>query len=56
VITIADFSWWGWVTGGTAQQKTTQMAKETVIDRLAKICVYPFRQDPEKDLKLKIIK
>jgi len=32
------------------------MAEEAVIDRLAKICVYQFGQDPEKDLKLKELK
>ena len=53
VITIAGFSWLGWVTGGTAQQEATEMADAAVNDRLAKICVYQFGLDPGKDLKLK---
>jgi len=56
VITIAGFSWLGWVTGGTAQQEAKQSAKKSVNDRLAKICVYQFGKDPEKDLKLKELK
>ena len=56
VVTIVGFTWGGWVTGGTAQQEATQMAKEAVSDRLAKICVYQFGQDPEKDLELKELK
>ena len=56
VATIVGFTWGGWVTGGTAQQEATQMAEEAVSDRLAKICVYQFSQDPEKDLELKELK
>ena len=56
VITIAGFSWLGWVTGGTAQQEATEMADAAVNDRLAKICVYQFGKDPEKDLKLEELK
>ena len=56
LISIVGFSWLGWVTGGTAQQEANQMSEEAVNDRLAKICVYQFGKDPEKDLKLKELK
>ena len=56
IISIVGFSWLGWVTGGTAQQEAEQSAKKSVNDRLAKICVYQFGKDPEKDLKLKELK
>ena len=56
LISIVGFSWLGWVTGGTAQQEAKQSAKKSVNDRLAKICVYQFDNDPEKDLKLKELK
>ena len=56
LISIVGFSWLGWVTGGTAQQEAKQSAKKSVNDRLAKICVYQFGKDPEKDLKLKELK
>ena len=45
-----------WVTGGTAQHEAKQSAEKSVNDRLAKICVYQFVNDPEKDLKLKELK
>ena len=56
LISIVGFSWLGWVTGGTAQQEAKQSAEKSVNDRLAKICVYQFGKDPEKDLKLKELK
>jgi hypothetical protein len=40
----------------TAQLEAKQSAKKSVNDRLAKICVYQFGKDPEKDLKLKELK
>jgi len=42
--------------GGTAQQEAKQSATKSVNDRLAKICVYQFGKDPEKDMKLKELK
>ena len=56
LISIVGFSWLGWVLESTAQQEATQSAKKSVNDRLAKICVYQFGKDPEKDLKLKELK
>jgi len=56
LISIVGFSWLGWVTGGTAQQEAKQSAEKSVNDRLAKICVYQFGKDPEKDLKLEELK
>ncbi len=56
VLIIIGFNWGGWVTGGTAQKKAERMAKEAVVSRLAPICVDQFRQDSEKDQKLKDLK
>ena len=53
LISIVGFNWWGWVFESTAQLEATQSAEKSVNDRLAKICVYQFGKDPEKDLKLK---
>ena len=52
LISIVGFSWLGWVLESTAQLEATQSAEKSVNDRLAKICVYQFGKDPEKDLKL----
>jgi len=56
VLAIIGFKWGGWVTGGTAQEKAEEMAKEAVVSRLAPICVDQFRQDLEKVKKLKEMK
>ena len=56
LISIVGFNWWGWVLESTAQLEATQSAEKSVNDRLAKICVYQFGKDPEKDLKLKELK
>ena len=56
LISIVGFSWLGWVLESTAQLEAKQSAEKSVNDRLAKICVYQFGKDPEKDLKLKELK
>ena len=56
MIAIIGFNWGGWVTGGTAQKMTEEMAEEAVVSRLAPICVEQFRQDSEKVQKLKEMK
>ena len=56
LLVIIGFNWGGWVTGGTAQKKAEEMAEEAVVSRLAPICVDQFRQDSEKDQKLKEMK
>jgi len=53
---IIGFSLGGWVTGGTAQRTAEEMAEMAVVDRLAAFCVAQFKQDPEKDKKLKELK
>jgi hypothetical protein len=52
VTMIVGFTWGGWVTGGTARS----MAEETVVARLAPICVVQFNKDPGKGEKLKELK
>ena len=56
LISIVGFSWLGWVLESTAQLEATQSAEKSVNDRLAKICVYQFGKDPEKDMKLEELK
>ena len=56
VLAIIGFSWGGWVTGGTAQEMAEEKAENAVVARLAPICVEQFKQDSEKDQKLKDLK
>ena len=53
---IIGFAWGGWVTGGTARKIAKEMAEDAVVLRLAPICVVQFKQDLEKDQKLKELK
>ena len=53
VLAIIGFAWGGWVTGNTAQQMAATAAENSVVTRLATICVEQYNQDPEKDQKLK---
>jgi len=56
VLAAIGFAWGGWVTGGTAQEMAEEMAENAVVARLAPICVEQFKQDSEKDQKLKDLK
>ena len=56
VLAIVGFAWGGWVLGGTAQEMAEEMAENAVVARLAPICVEQFKEDSEKDQKLKDLK
>ena len=56
VLAIIGFAWGGWVTGSTAQKLAEEMAEDAVVGRLAPICVEQYKQDSEKDEKLKELK
>ncbi len=56
VLAIIGFAWAGWVTGSSAQKMAEELAQNTVVARLAPICVEQFNQDSEKDEKLKMLK
>lgn len=42
-LAIIGFSWGGWVTGGTAEEKAKQRSEKAVVTALAPICVEQFR-------------
>jgi hypothetical protein len=48
VTMIIGFTWGGWVRGSTARS----MAEDTIVSRLAPICVVQFNRDPRKEQKL----
>ena len=56
VLAIIGFAWAGWVTDSSAQKMAEELAQNTVVARLAPICVEQFNQDSEKDQKLKELK
>lgn len=56
ILAVIGFTWGGWVGGGTAREMAQEMADVAVVGRLAPICVEQFKQDSEKDQKLKDLK
>jgi hypothetical protein len=52
VVMIIGFNWGGWMTGGSAQDMSEDMAEEAVVARLAPMCVVQFLLDPAKAEKL----
>lgn len=56
LLSIVGFSWGGWVTGGTAQERAAQMTATAMVERLAPLCLMRFSEDPEKDQKFEELK
>jgi hypothetical protein len=56
VLAIIGFAWGGWVTGSSATEMAEDLAQKAVLDRIVPICVEQFKQDPERDRKLKELK
>jgi alpha/beta superfamily hydrolase len=46
-LAIVGFTWGGWVTGGTAEQRAADQAKLEVVAALVPICVEQSNQDPQ---------
>jgi hypothetical protein len=44
VLAVIGFTWGGWVTAGTAEQKARERAASAVVTSLVPICVDKFRQ------------
>lgn len=53
---LVGFTQAGWVTDGTAQQRTEIAVQTAVTGRLAPICVVQFNQDLDKEQKLAAMK
>jgi alpha/beta superfamily hydrolase len=56
VLAIGGFSWGGWVTGGTAQQRADARGEQAMVASLAPICVAQFRKDPKAKASLVVLK
>lgn len=56
VLGIVGFTWGGWVTGGTAQDRAMAMAHDDVVAAMVPVCVDMARTDPERAAKLAVIR
>ena len=55
-LAIAGFSYFGWVTGGSAEAAATQRANAAVVTALAPICVERFQQAADVSSNLAALK
>lgn len=52
LLAVIGFTWGGWVTGATAEQKAKQRSETAVVTALAPICVDKFRQQADASANL----
>lgn len=53
---VVGFTWGGWVTGGTADDRATAMAHDDVLAAMVPVCLEMARTDPERAEKLRTIR
>ena len=53
---ILGFTWGGWVTGATADDMATTMARDDVVAAMVPVCLEMARTDPERLEKLTAIR
>ena len=56
VVGIVGFTWGGWVSGGTAQDRAMAMAHNDVVAALEPVCLDKARTDPDRAAKLATIR
>lgn len=53
---IVGFTWGGWVTGGTAQDRAMATSHDAVVAAMVPVCLDMVRTDPERAAKLAAIR
>ncbi|MBY6141859.1 hypothetical protein KUV26_20680 [Leisingera daeponensis] len=53
---FVGFTWGGWVTGGTSNDRAMAMARNNVVTALVPVCLDMARTDAERDAKLAAIR
>ncbi|TMV09149.1 hypothetical protein FGK63_08565 [Ruegeria sediminis] len=56
LVSVAGFSWGGWVTGRTSNDRSVAMAREHVVTALVPVCLDMARTDPEQAAKMAAIR
>jgi hypothetical protein len=54
-ISILGFTWGGWVTGGTAQDRAMSMSRDDVVAAMVPVCLDMAQTDPDRAAKLTVI-
>ena len=55
IVGVVGFTWGGWVTGRTADDRAQAMSRDNVIAAMVPVCVDMARTDPERARKLAAI-
>lgn len=53
---IVGFTWGGWVTGGTSQERAIAMSRDGLVAAMVPVCLDMAQTDPERGLKLAAIR
>jgi len=53
---VVGFSWGGWVTGGTANDRAMAMSRDDVVASMVPVCLDMARSDPSRADKLATIR
>lgn len=53
---VVGFSWGGWVTGGTSNDRALAMSRGDVVAAMVPVCLDQARADPERETKLETIR
>lgn len=53
---VVGFSWGGWVTGGTANDRAMAMSRDDVVASMVPVCLNMARSDPSRTDKLATIR
>jgi hypothetical protein len=53
---VVGFTWGGWVTGGTSNERALAMSREDVVAAMVPVCLDQARADPDREAKLGAIR
>jgi hypothetical protein len=56
LVGIVGFTWGGWVTGGTSNERALAMSRGDVVAAMVPVCLDLARADPERNAKLDTIR
>jgi len=56
LVGVVGFTWGGWVTGGTANERAMAMSQEDVVASMVPVCLDMARSDPLRAGKLESIR
>ena len=55
-VSVVGFSWGGWVTGGTANDRAMAMSRDNVVASMVPVCLDMARSDPARADKMEKIR